>query len=207
MASDTPLHLECENAVYEDFPTKEGSSQPRPPEAKGSLLSALSSITSQLRLRFRPESLAYKYTGTSSYSDTEVFLILRDFLQPDTTLSLRSVLQAISDLLPNDVPLSNEVWSLGVVCLELAQQIPYSHSSQQKLAQLLFYLAKSDKVIERFDVGVSPCMIPTQLLFTNPQQNKNIFNESFNRLTEYIYTRLTGIYHSIINPPPIHYLN
>lgn len=157
MASETPLHFEV---PYEDF-TQEDLNQSKLTKAKGCLLSTVSSITSTLKFKFRLGDTAYKFVGTSSYSDSEVFYILGEFLQPDTTLTFCSVVDAISKLLPNDAPLSNEVWSFGVICVELAQQIPYSHSSQQKLARLLEHLAKSEKVTEKLHFGVSPCMVPT----------------------------------------------
>lgn len=84
----------------------------------------LSSMKSKVR---RQESAAYKTVGTTDYSDTKVFLILQDYLQPDTEMSLDSTVQSILALLPDNASLSNEVNNLGEVCLELAEQIPYHH--------------------------------------------------------------------------------
>jgi hypothetical protein len=69
-----------------------------------------------LKSKLTNQSYAYKYVGTTGYSDSKVFLILRDFLQPDTTRSLESTVQSILDLLPENAPMSDEVWSVGQIC-------------------------------------------------------------------------------------------
>ncbi|PYI11091.1 hypothetical protein BO78DRAFT_382968 [Aspergillus sclerotiicarbonarius CBS 121057] len=63
--------------------------------------------------------------------------ILNDFLQPETETSL--------------APLSNEVYVVGEIVLELAQQIPYHHPSQVKLARVMEGLTTSPKLI------IGPC--------------------------------------------------
>lgn len=112
-------------------------------------------ILSILKSKLGNQSTAYKYVGTTGYSDTKVFLILRDFLQPDTTKSLESTIQSILDLLPKNAPMSSEVWCVGQVCLELAEQIPYHHPSQIKLARVVEELSRSAKTTEPSDERVS----------------------------------------------------
>lgn len=101
------------------------------------------------------QSFAYKDVGGTGYSDSKVFLILRDFLQPDTTKSLAFTVESILDLLPKNAPMSNEVCSAGEVCLELAEQIPYHHPSQIKLARVVEELSRSAKVTQPPDQKVS----------------------------------------------------
>lgn len=106
-------------------------------EVPSTAFSAVSSLLS---------SLKSKITGKYTYSDEKVFVILRDFLQPDTTLSLVSAMESITEILPEGAPESTEVWSFGTICLDLAEQIPYHHPSHQKLARLLEYLGESTKL-------------------------------------------------------------
>ncbi|KAL2850447.1 hypothetical protein BJX68DRAFT_266656 [Aspergillus pseudodeflectus] len=54
-------------------------------------------------------------------------------------------------LLPENAPLSNEVWSAGTVIIEIAGQIPYSHPAQLKLATLVEHLSKAEKFIDKPD--------------------------------------------------------
>ena len=74
------------------------------------------------------------------------FRILSDYLQPNTTLALNSTALLLLDLLPDDTPQSSEVSSFGDTCIELAEQIPYHHPSQIKLAGLLEYVQNSAKL-------------------------------------------------------------
>jgi hypothetical protein len=106
-------------------------------------------IISTLKSKIGHKNTAYKTAGSSAYSDDKVFIILRDFLQPDSTLSVESATQSILDLLPENAPLSDEIWSFGEVCFELAEQIPYYHPSQLKFARLLEYIGRSTKVNQR----------------------------------------------------------
>lgn len=76
----------------------------------------------------------------------KTFALLRDFLQPDSNLRLESVARSIEDFLPENAPLSTEVWDFGESCIEVAEQIPYYHPSQLKLTGLLEYLANSPKL-------------------------------------------------------------
>lgn len=159
--STEPLRLRMMTERPED-PYEKDLTQPSSAEPKTGYFSAISSIRSTILSKFYSESgsTAYKHTGTSEYSDHKAFLILGDFLQPDTTTSLGSALNSILDILPDRAPLSKEVWSFGVLCFEIAQQIPYSHPSQQKLARLLEGLKESEKVTEKIYFNVK--------LYTNP---------------------------------------
>jgi hypothetical protein len=110
---------------------------------------------SGLKSKLSNQSYAYKYVGTTGYSDTKVFLILQDFLQPDTTTSLESAVHPILDLLPEDASMSNEVGLVGEICLELAEQIPYYHPSQIKLARVVEEMCRSSKLTHPPDETVS----------------------------------------------------
>jgi hypothetical protein len=81
-----------------------------------------------------------------SDADQQTFAILRGFLQPDSKMSLGSASTSLLAFLPEEQPESIHIKLLGDVCIELAEQIPYSHPSQLKLARLLQRMARSSKV-------------------------------------------------------------
>ena len=70
----------------------------------------------------------------------QTFDLLQDFLQPDTTLTMETTAQSVLTILGEQVPHSDEVWSFGEMCIEVAEQIPYYHPSQLKLVDLLEHL-------------------------------------------------------------------
>lgn len=93
--------------------------------------------------------------GGTDYSAARVAAILRDFLQPDTDLSLQEAAKAILVLIPVNASGYAEVCSFGEICVELAEQIPYHHPSQVKLTQLLHFLSASPKFMYKYTLVVS----------------------------------------------------
>lgn len=88
-------------------------------------------------------SLNLKMEGSEgSRVNDETFKILRDYLQPGSSMTMKSAASALLGLLPEDAPFSTDVWVFGEMCLEVAEQIHYSHPSQMKLAALLEYLGR-----------------------------------------------------------------
>lgn len=85
----------------------------------------------------------------------KTFALLRDFLQPDSTLTLEFTARSIEDFLPAKALLSEEISDFGESCIEVAEQIPYHHMSQLKLAGLLEYLANSPKLGQQYDSKVN----------------------------------------------------
>lgn len=98
------------------------------------------------------ESTAYKYVGTTPFSNSKVFLLLRSYVQPKNTHSLETTVESILELLPENSPESSEVWCVGTVFLEIAEQIPYHHPGHVKLARVLEVLCRSDKIMELYQV-------------------------------------------------------
>jgi len=111
-------------------------------------------LLSSQKSKLTRESSTYNTVGTTADSDTKVFQILQEFLQPDTKTSLEAAAQSILALLPENAPLSNEVSGAGEVCLELVDQIPYHGPSQIKLARLVGELSRSAKLTSRPDSRV-----------------------------------------------------
>ena len=83
--------------------------------------------------------------GENAFVDKH-FYLLQSYLQPDTSLTLDATSQKILDSIPEEKPsMSQEVWLFGELCIELAEQIPYHHPSQIRLADLLEKLAEWSK--------------------------------------------------------------
>ncbi len=71
--------------------------------------------------------------------------ILQDFLQPSSRLTIKDTAHSILVLLPKNASGSTEIWSFGETCIEIAEQVPYYHPSQMKLAAIFEELGKSSK--------------------------------------------------------------
>jgi hypothetical protein len=105
--------------------------------------------------------------GGTDYSDAKVATILRDFLQPDTKITLKEAAISLLALIPANASGYGEVCSFGEICVELAEQIPYHHPSQQKLAQLLRYLSGSPKFMYKYSITVSTLYSKLSLVYTD----------------------------------------
>ncbi|KAK2764606.1 hypothetical protein FQN54_009301 [Arachnomyces sp. PD_36] len=145
---------------------------PLSPTAPSSLSSIMSTVESKIG---RGASSTYENAGTSTYSSQNAFLILRDFLQPNTARSLESVVDYLADMLPENAHLSSEMYSLGVICVDMAEQIPYHHPSHQKMARLLEKLGQSVKVNGKYQL-----------------QGKPVFHLRYQRLGEYVKDRFSA---------------
>jgi hypothetical protein len=60
----------------------------------------------------------------------QVFDIVRDTLQPDSSLPLETAAQKIEAFLPEGKPYSSEAGTFLETCYEVADQIPYSRNSR-----------------------------------------------------------------------------
>lgn len=94
-------------------------------------------------------------TGGTAYSQATIVSILNDFLQPNSKVLLNEATESILALIPANAPSSAEVFNFGATCVELAEQIPYHHPSQQKFVRLLGLISRSPKVTEVSHVLVS----------------------------------------------------
>ena len=75
------------------------------------------------------------------------FNLLRDFLQPNSTLTLDITAPKLLELLPSQKAVgSTDLMAFNNICITFAEQIPYHHPSQHKLAALMEYLAGSMKL-------------------------------------------------------------
>lgn len=101
----------------------------------------LSPLKSSLKTTSSPDSSIPKEYLPGDY---KVFLILRDFLQPGSTITLRDAVDRIIEVFPDGY---SSLRSINTVCLELAEQIPYHHVSHLKLARLLWLVGRNGKRI------------------------------------------------------------
>ncbi|RFU27689.1 hypothetical protein B7463_g8636, partial [Scytalidium lignicola] len=88
---------------------------------------------------------ASRLAGTTDYTAAKVAAILQEFLQPDSKTSLEKAAESLLFLISANASEYAEVYSFGEICVEFAEQIPYHHPSQLKLARLLKYLSRSPK--------------------------------------------------------------
>lgn len=79
--------------------------------------------------------------------DRQAFGVLDDYLQPSSNMSLEAASTSILSMLPGNDLKELSILSLSELCIELAEQIPYSHPSQMKLVRLLQQVAQSPKVV------------------------------------------------------------
>lgn len=89
------------------------------------------------------------YDENSQEVDQRAFRILRDFLQPDSAMSLSTAYSSLLQILPDpeDDLKEEAIRDLADEFIDLASQIPYSHPAQMKLARTLQYMASSPKVL------------------------------------------------------------
>lgn len=108
--------------------------------------------------------------GGMEYIDAKAASILRNFLQPDTKMSLKTVAESLLSLIPADALQYAKVYSFGEICIERSEQILYYSPSQTKLVKLLCTLSQSPKFMDKFSLTVktvSPAILESAPLFTH----------------------------------------
>lgn len=98
--------------------------------------------------------------------DYKMFLIVEGFLQPNSTVTLKDMIDILLDIFPD-----GDMRFINSICLELAEQIPYSHPSHAKLARLLWGVERSEARIEKMKRKV--------YLYALPRLLKNFFDPTF----------------------------
>ncbi len=148
--------------------------------------------------------------GGTQYSEPKVAAILRDFLQPDTKMSAKTAVVSLLALIPSNASAYAEVCSFGGICVELAEQIPYHHPSQQKLVQLLQSLSRSPKFISTYPLTVGTSYMPRTLnshflIFLKPEeevyQPYQLLWESISDSASGMFNLYTFSTHSIVPAP------
>lgn len=112
-----------------------------------------SEISSSLNSKSKSSSVDVQIPKEYNPLDYLVYLILRDFLQPGSSISLDAATHRILDVFPDGYM---HLRSINTVFCELASQIPYYHSSQHKLATLLHCIAGDKSRITKSGYKVCP---------------------------------------------------
>ncbi|OBT80655.1 hypothetical protein VF21_00499 [Pseudogymnoascus sp. 05NY08] len=102
--------------------------------------------------------------------DFKLFLVLCDFLQPDSTISPIDAAERAIDVFPHKYP---DLRQLISVCFAIAEQISYHHPSQLKLVGFLWLVGRSARHFEK------------------PRQEDPTASSSHYRIAEF-YGRLAG---------------
>lgn len=79
----------------------------------------------------------------------KTFLILRDFLQPNTSTSLSNAVDRILKEFPvsEDYPVTgDDIFNLTCTWVDLAEQIQYYHSAHEKLARIACAIGNEEPV-------------------------------------------------------------
>lgn len=92
-----------------------------------------------------------------------MFEIFDKVLQPDSELSVEDAVAQLVVLLPEGKPYSSEVGDFIGTCVEMADAIPYTHSSMLKLVSILDLCLHSERFPEKVGSVVCPHydMLPT----------------------------------------------
>lgn len=120
-------------------------------------------------------ALSLRIEGPDDPLAYQTLHILQDFLQPSSRLTIKDTAHSILALLPKNAPYSTEIWSFGETCIEIAEQIPYDHPSQLKLAALFEELGKSSK----FGGLTKPEVFPSRLHSQNSALTRQPLGSQF----------------------------
>ncbi|KJR86524.1 uncharacterized protein SPSK_02563 [Sporothrix schenckii 1099-18] len=93
------------------------------------------------------------FTDRTGVTKRKIAAILCSYVQPDCALSEDVVANSILALIPEDATASRDVKSFVRICVDLAEQIPYHHPSQLKLARLLRVLGESPTFLSQHWLG------------------------------------------------------
>jgi hypothetical protein len=105
-----------------------------------------------------PDPIPVQY----NWSDWKLFVILRDYVQPNSTMTIDNAVDLTLDINSND----RDCIDVCPVVFEVAEQIPHHHTGHEKLARYLWSIGTSHKRIRRRphpDKACSPTTIIRQL--------------------------------------------
>ncbi|EPE33597.1 hypothetical protein GLAREA_06610 [Glarea lozoyensis ATCC 20868] len=85
------------------------------------------------------------------------WLIVQDFVQPTSTMSVQ---EAVSRMIETFANYGHNIRSVGTFIITMAEQIPYWHPSQLKLARLLWTLGRSEERLRK----IKPVHCPEQTI-------------------------------------------
>ncbi|TVY84807.1 hypothetical protein LSUE1_G000835 [Lachnellula suecica] len=124
------LDLNIKNLEFPDNPEDEETTSGK----------SFSGISSLFKSKSKPLRPAASIPKNYSPNDYLVFRVLREFLQPDSDITLSDAVSRVLEIFLDGYM---DLRPINTVCIELAEQIPYSHPSHMKLARLLHAIGKN----------------------------------------------------------------
>ncbi|EPE04186.1 hypothetical protein F503_04701 [Ophiostoma piceae UAMH 11346] len=119
------------------------------------------------KLRYPPEIRK----GGTDYSDARAAAILKDYLQPTTTLSEKDAFDSIMVLIPQNGQSNSEVAHISNMFIELAEQIHFDHPSHFKLAWLVGRIGSSPKFTYDLVNGFNVCQLLGEYIYDQQTGN------------------------------------
>jgi hypothetical protein len=157
-----PLKLNVKSLEFDEYRhDNSGPKQKTQPEKSKSLFGKFSSSKSQPIAKELSDFISIPLTYNQD--DYLNLLIVQDFLQPDSTMSVEEAIGRIIEVHAS-YDCNPLYYAIGPFCATIAAQIPYSHPSQLKLARLVWLLGRSPerlkkltpKVLESFSYQLFP---------------------------------------------------
>ncbi|KFY13588.1 hypothetical protein V492_03150 [Pseudogymnoascus sp. VKM F-4246] len=103
---------------------------------------SISGVLSSIKPRSEPFQSHLNIPKEYDPYDYKVFIVLKEFLQPNSEILLQEAAGRIIGIFPVG---HLGMTALNTVCLECAEQIPYAHPSQLKLVRLLWIIGRKGK--------------------------------------------------------------
>ncbi|KAL3478860.1 hypothetical protein BJX99DRAFT_256067 [Aspergillus californicus] len=101
---------------------------------------------STFKLKF-DESAGERRKLMGHYSEWKQFCVLQQSLEPGAgDLSVEDAARQLYAMLPTRAVNRNQEYAFSINVLDIAEQIPYSHSAQDKFVGIITRLAKTDKL-------------------------------------------------------------
>jgi hypothetical protein len=146
--------LEYDEYKHSNIGPKKPQPQPQPKKSK-SFFGISSSSISQPVAEEPPDFIQIPLTYDPD--DWLNLIIMQDFLQPNSTMSVEEAVRRIIEVHATWEEAGSIHFSTGPFISAIAKQIPYSHPSQLKLARLLLLLGRSPERLEKLPPKVFEC--------------------------------------------------
>ncbi|OBT70379.1 hypothetical protein VE03_00114 [Pseudogymnoascus sp. 23342-1-I1] len=105
---------------------------------------SISAVLSSLKSKFKSQSPQFDLTTVKGYNRCEcsVFAVVENFLQPGSKITLEEAADSVIEIFPVG---HLDLTPINSVCLDLAEQIPYTHPSLFKLSRLLWMIGRNNR--------------------------------------------------------------
>lgn len=106
---------------------------------------SIPAVLSSLKSKFKSQSPPSDLTTPKGYDRYEysVFIVVEKFLQPHSNISIEEAADSVIEIFPAG---HSDLTPINSVCLDLAEQIPYTHPSLVKLSRLLWMVGRNKRL-------------------------------------------------------------